>query len=155
MNTQKLPSFWSILWVSLVLCLIGWGGLVVLIYITLPTLAPRWLFFFLLTLAMSGIGLPIVYFLNRRFPASPPVVSGVVLREGMWFGVYGSLLSWLQMGRVLTPGLAMVLAVGLILVEFLLRLSEHSQWPSSRTAGTLNEQGLDENEDEDDEEEDE
>lgn len=155
MNIQKLPSFWSILWVSLVLCLIGWGGLVVLIYISLPTLAPRWLFFFLLTLAMSGIGLPIVYFLNRRFPASPPVASGVVLREGMWFGVYGSLLSWLQMGRVLTPGLAMVLAVGLILVEFLLRLSEHSQWPTSRATGTLNEQGLDENEDEDDEEEDE
>jgi hypothetical protein len=130
--SQKLPSFWSILWVSLFLGVIGWGGLVLLVFLTLPTLAPRWLFFFLLMLALSGSALPVVYFLNRRFPSDPPVDSAVVLREAMWVGIFGSLLAWLQMGRVLTTALMVVLAVGLILVEFLLRTSERSQWAPQR-----------------------
>ncbi len=152
MNTQKLPSFWSFLWISLVLCIIGWGGLLLLIFIALPTLAPRWLLFFLFTVALSGAAIPVTYFLNRRFPTDPPIDSGVVIREAMWFGVYGGLLAWLQMGRVMTSGLALVLAVGLVLVEFLLRLSEHSQWLPSRAPA---EAGAAEEEDEYDEEEDE
>lgn len=135
MTTQKLPSFWSFLWISLVLSVIGWGGLVLLVFMSLPTLGPRWLFFFLFTLAFSGLAMPVAYFLNRRFPSDPPVDGSVVLREGMWCGVFFSLLAWLQMGRVLTPGLAFVLAMGLVLVEFLLRLSERSQYsPNEKTA---------------------
>lgn len=129
---SKLPSFWLFAWVSLMLCLIGWGGLISLVITTLPNLAPRWLFFFLLTVACSGLALPFVYFLNRRFPSTPLVEGGVILREAMWFGVYGSLISWLQLGRVLTPGLAVVLAVGLVLVEYLLRLSERSSYAPGR-----------------------
>ncbi len=129
---QRLPSFWSILWISLFLAIIGWGGLLILVFITLPTLAPRWAFFFLLTLGLSGTALPVTYFLNRRFPTDPPVEGGVVLREAMWVGVYGSLLAWLQMGHVLTSGFVLVLAAGLLLVEFLLRLSERSQWSPSK-----------------------
>ena len=144
--SQKLPSFWAFLWISLVLFLIGWGGLVVLIMLTVPTLAPRWLFFFLLTLALSGTALPVAYFLNRRFPSDPPVDSSVVLREAMWFGVYGSLLAWLQLGRVLTSGLAIILAVGLILVEFLLRLGDGSAWKPARAPA----EAAGEDEDEDD-----
>lgn len=132
-KTQHLPSFWTILWVSIVLSVIGWGGLVLLVFMTVPTLAPRWLFFFLLTLALSGTSLPVTYFINRRFPTDPPVESGVVLREAMWVGIYGCLLSWLQMGRVLTPGLVFILALGLIVVELLLRLGERSTWQPSRS----------------------
>lgn len=132
MKSQKLPSFWAFLWISLVLALIGWGGLIVLIYLTLPTLLPRWLFFFLFTLALSGTALPLAYFLNRRFPVTPPVDGNVILREAMWVGVYGSLLVWLQLGRVLTSGLAIILAVGLVLVEFLLRLGDGSAWKPAR-----------------------
>jgi hypothetical protein len=133
--TKTLPTFWSILWVSLVLCTVGYGGLVFLLFLTLPELAPRWLFFFLITTALSGTALPVTFFLNRRFPSDPPVDSGVVLREAMWVGIYGSLLAWLQMGRVLTSGLIIVLGVGLLLVELLLRMSERSQWsPARRSA---------------------
>ncbi|RPJ42165.1 MAG: hypothetical protein EHM21_13160 [Chloroflexi bacterium] len=155
MNTQKLPSFWSFLWISLVLSVIGWGGLVLLVFLSLPTLGPRWLFFFLFTLAFSGLALPVAYFLNRRFPSDPPVDGGAVLREAMWCGVYFSLLAWLQMGRVLTAGLAFVLAVGLVLVEFLLRMGERSQYsPNQKTAavGASAEdlEDVDDDEDEDD-----
>lgn len=148
MNIQKLPSFWSILWISLILCLIGWGGLVFLVNMTVPTLAPRWLFFFLLTLALSGTALPVTYFLNRRFPTDPPIESGVIVREAMWIGVYGGLLAWLQMGRVLTSGLVIVLAFGMLLVELLLRLGERSQWSPGKSSKSQ------EPEDEDLEEED-
>lgn len=150
MNTQKLPSFWSFLWISLVLGVIGWGGLILLVFMTLPTLGPRWLFFFLFTLALSGTALPAVYFFNRRFPSNPPVDGGVVLREGMWVGVYASLLAWLQMGRVLTPGLALVLALGLVVVEFLLRMGERSQWsPEQQAAADAEDADADDAGDED------
>jgi hypothetical protein len=143
---RKLPSFWSFLWISLVLGVIGWGGLILLVFLTLPTLGPRWLFFFLFTLAFSGTVLPVVYFLNRRFPSAPPVDGGVVMREAMWVGVYGSLLAWLQMGRVLTSGLAFVLAMGFLVVEFLLRTGERSQWSPAQQPAPA---GMDDEEDED------
>lgn len=135
---------------------IGWGGLILLVFMTLPTLGPRWLFFFLATLAVSGTALPVVYFFNRRFPSNPPVDGGVVLREGMWVGVYASLLAWLQMGRVLTSGLALVLALGLVVIEFLLRMGERSQWSPGQQAaasaeGADDEDGDDDGYDEDDE----
>ena len=153
MNHPKLVSFFTFIWISLILCLIGWGGLVVLVIATLPTLGPRWSFFFLLTLALSGTALPVAYFLNRRFPTDPPADSSMVLRESMWFGVYGSLLAWLQMGRVLNTGLALVLGVGLVLVEFLLRLSERSQWSPGRNAPVTDPASGDEEEEEDEDEE--
>lgn len=151
MMNQRLPSFWSFLWVSIVLCLIGWGGLVCLIILTTPELGPRWLYYFLLTIALSGMALPLVYFINRRFPSDPPVESGAVLREAMWFGVYGSLISWLQLGRVLTSGLAVVLAVGLVLVEYLLRLGENSSYTPGLnvTSPDEDDQPIDPDEDED------
>jgi hypothetical protein len=134
---KKLGSYWIYLWISLFLSLAGWGGLVYLLLETLPDLGPRWLFFFFLMLALSGMSLPVTYFLNRRFPTTPPADSGVVLREAMWFGVYGCTLAWLQLGRVLTPGMAVVLAAGLILVEFLLRMGERSLWaPKEEDIGT-------------------
>jgi hypothetical protein len=132
MLNKKLPSFWFFLWVSFILSLIGWGGLAYLFLYTLPTLGPRWLFFFLVTVALSGTALPVVYFLNRRFPSDPPVEGSVILREAMWVGIYGSLLAWFQMGRVLSSGLVVVLAVGLVLVEFLMRLGDRSAWAPAK-----------------------
>ncbi len=128
MRAKTLPSFWIFFWISIFLCLAGWGGLVYLVLETLPYLGPRWLFFFFLMLAFTGPALPVVYFLNRRFPTEPPADGGVVLREAMWVGVYACALAWLQLGRVLNPGLVVVLAAGLLLVEFLLRLRERTVW---------------------------
>ncbi len=153
MNYPKLAPFHLFLWVSIVLCLIGYGGLVFVFFYTLPTLGPRWLFYFLLTLALTGTALPVAYLLNRRFPSMPPVENSVVLREAMWFGVFGSLTAWLRQGGVFTTGLALVLAAGLALVEFLLRLSERSQWSPERFNNPP-ETGPDEEQDDDDDEDD-
>jgi hypothetical protein len=127
-ENQKPPSFLSFIPTTLLLILIGWGGLIGLILYFPPDLGPRWLFFFLTTLALSGTFLPIVYFLHRRFPGNPPVEGNVILREAMWFGIYASALAWLQLGKMLNLVLALCLAGVLILIEGLLRMWERSRW---------------------------
>jgi len=128
MDTPKSPSFLFYLTTGVLLALIGWGGLAAVIIYTLPTIGPRWLFFFLGVLALAGTSLPLVYFLNRRFPSIPPVDPGVILRQAVWFGVYGSTLAWLQLGRMLSLTVAAILAGVLILIEGLLRMRERAMW---------------------------
>lgn len=122
------PSVKSVLPAAITLAVIGWGGLAAVVFLTLPTVGPRWLFFFLGVLALTGSALPAIAFLNRRFPSIPAADAGIILRQALWVGVYGSMLAWLQIGRVLTGPLALVLAIGLVIIEWLLRLREKSQW---------------------------
>ncbi len=113
---------------SLLLSLIGWGGLAAIIYYLPPTVWPRWLFFFSSVLALTGTVLPVVAYLNRRFPSDPPVTPGVVVREALLVGIYFPILAWLRIPRALTPALALLVAIALILVEWLLRIRERTQW---------------------------
>ena len=99
-----------------------------LVFYTRPTLWPRWLFFFSIVLAITGIVLPLMAFLNRRFPADPVAGRRVIVREASLLGIYTATLAWLQLGRVLTLGLGFLLAGGLVLVEFLIRLREKGRW---------------------------
>ncbi len=115
------------------LAAIGWGGLYMLFNYTLPTLGPRWLFFFLLMLGLSGAALPIVAFLNRRFPGETPTEGSTILRQSMWVGIFGSIVVWLNMGSVLNPTLATFLAAGFVVIEFLLRLRERARWEPEDT----------------------
>jgi hypothetical protein len=128
MDTHRSPRFLSVLWLTLFLGLIGWGGLIILIWTTVPYIWARWLFYFLFIMGISGAVLPFVYFLNRRFPGVPPADGYIILRQAIWFGIYGGTLAWLQSGRALTSWAAFFLAVGLMLVETLLRLFERSRW---------------------------
>jgi hypothetical protein len=117
---------------AIIMGLLGWVGLVFLIIYSLPLVGPRWLFFYLLTMAVTGTFLPGVAFLNLRFPSSPPPTTVVILRQSLWIGIYIPTLAWLQIGRVLSPALALLLALGFILIEWLLRLREKSQWRPTR-----------------------
>lgn len=128
MNPNTSPRVANFLPAALFLFIVGWGGLIALFVTTLPTVGPRWLFFFLCVMAFTGTMLPVVAFLNRRFQSTPPPTGVVIIRQSLWFAIYGATLIWLQMGRVLNPALAILLAIGLFLIEFLLRLSEKSQW---------------------------
>jgi hypothetical protein len=104
------------------------GGLDILFTQSLPSLGPRWLYFFLLLFALTGLALPVTAFLNLRFPSNPPANGNIVLRQALWFGVYGNLISWLQMDRELTLGLGIMIAGGMIVIEILIRLGERSRW---------------------------
>jgi hypothetical protein len=125
---EKHPPFLPILLTAIFLALVGWAGLYFLVMLTDPELGPRWLFYFLLTMAVTGTALPLVAFLNRRFPTTPPADEGVLLRQTTWVGVYFSLLMWLQSGRILNTMLAAFLAVSLALIEAVLRLNERTRF---------------------------
>ncbi|MBT3189894.1 MAG: hypothetical protein HN736_16265 [Anaerolineae bacterium] len=121
------PSFRPYLYPTLALAIVGWVGLYLLISFTLPTLLPRWAFFFLATLTLSGTALPVVYFFHRRFGADFPPAN-VITRQALWVGVYGATLSWLQLGKVVNLSIIIGLALGLIAIESLIRVREKSQW---------------------------
>jgi hypothetical protein len=131
MDTNPSPPVKDFLPAAFFLMLCGWVGLFSLVFYTLPTVGPRWLFFFLCVLALTGTALPVVAFINRRFPSLPPPTHGIIVRQSLWFAIYASTLIWLQIGRVFSITLAILLAIGLVIIEFLLRMSERSQWKPS------------------------
>ncbi|MFQ5924238.1 MAG: hypothetical protein ACE5M4_15485 [Anaerolineales bacterium] len=114
---------------ALLLIAIGGTGLILLMATTLPTLGPRWLFFFLLTIAVTGTALPFVWLLHKRFGPAP---SAVLLRQALWVALFVSLCVWLLINRSLTLSLGLLLGVGFILVEWFLRLLERSVWRPNR-----------------------
>jgi hypothetical protein len=128
MDTNLSPPVRTFIPAALILMILGWGGLFAIVAYTTPTGGSRWAFFFSAVLALSGTALPAVAYLNRRFPSTPPSTPAVILRQAIWIGIYLPTLAWLQIGRVLTPALALLLAIGLMLIEWLLRLRERSQW---------------------------
>jgi hypothetical protein len=113
---------------AVILMLIGWGGLYYVITQTLPYFLPRWVLFVLIFTALTGTALPVVYFFHRRFPDSAPAELVVIVRQAMWFGVFGATLAWLQLGRLVTVYVALILAGGLIAIEYFIRLREKSHW---------------------------
>jgi len=129
MNDDTSPSIGAFIFPAALFMLSGWGGLAALIYNTNPVdVLPRWLFFFLLTIAVTGTFLVPVAYLNRRFPSLPPVDGKVITRQATWFGILAATAAWLQTGRVLTTAILLLLMIGFALIEFLLRINERSQW---------------------------
>lgn len=113
---------------ALILIVVGWGGLYFIVTQTLPYVWPRWGFFVLSLMALTGTVLPIIYFFHIRFPDEIPAESYVIVRQAMWFGIYGSTLAWLQLGRLVTVYVILSLAGGLLAIEYFIRLRERSHW---------------------------
>jgi hypothetical protein len=115
---------------GVLLAAIGWTALVWLIFNSLPTVPNRWLFFLLFQVALSGTALPFVRYLHQRFdkPGSTPVTYDVLVRQSLWVGLLGVACLWLRIPRLLSLPLALVLIAALVMVEFLLRLRERTQW---------------------------
>ena len=113
---------------SLGLMIVGWSGLYFLVNQTLPYVWPRWGFFVLVFMALTGTALPIVYFLHRRFSGEKAAEANVIVRQALWFGVYGATLAWLQLGRLVTIYVILGLAGGLAAIEYFTRLREKSHW---------------------------
>ncbi len=128
MDSNQSPSVREVAPAALVLALIGWVGLVWLLDSTRPTIGPRWLFFFLCVLAVSGTSLPFVAYIHRRFPSQPPVQMKTIVREALWISVYFTALLWLQIAHLLSPTVAVLLGIGIFAIEWLLRVRESSRW---------------------------
>ncbi len=127
---ERNPSAAQYISSALFLALVGWGGLALIIFVfNLPPLVwARWGFFALWFIGLTGVALPVTYFLNLRFPSDPPAEPGAIVRQAVWVGVYGSVLIWLQLGHLITLWVWMGLAGGLIGIEYLVRLRERARW---------------------------
>ena len=108
---------------------LGWIGLIALFVLAIPTAFPLWLFFVCWLVALTGTAAPFVRLLHRRFAprAGPPAPGGVILRQSLWVGIYGATCAWLQIGRVLSVPVALLLALSLIAIEWFLRARERSR----------------------------
>lgn len=126
-KSSFLPPFGKIFVTSAVLFIIGGAGLGYIFLFLEPRLGPRWLMYFFLTLAGSGISLPFLYLLQRRI-TKEYVSTNVLLRESIFFAIFLDLLLWMQIGRMLTNLIIFLLAAGLILLEFFLRMAEKASF---------------------------
>ncbi len=75
--------------------------------------------------AVTGLVLPFVFFLNKRFGGtSPNQTPGflLTLRQAMWVGLWIAFCTWLQMNRTLGIAIVILVAVVFILFEFLLQV---------------------------------
>ena len=127
-NTNQLPNIKSYLPLIMILLFIGFGGLFILFNLTQPTLWPRWLFFFMVVLGITGLAMPVVIFLYHRFPSGYIPSQQVVIRQSLWAGIYVSLMIWLSLGQVFNLGLGLIILMGIILLEIILRFGERSLW---------------------------
>jgi hypothetical protein len=121
---KEKPNFGPFGVSALALAVIGWVGLYLILNKTLPFVWSRWGFFALLLMALTGMALPIVFYLHRRFPTEPPADADVIIRQATWVGIYGATLAWLQLGRLVTLYVILGLAGGLIAAEYFIRMRE-------------------------------
>ncbi len=125
-SEQTPPDHIGVLIAAVLMALIGWGGLYLLVTTELPRVGPRWLFFVLLHLAVTGTVLPLVRFLNVRFTSMerelPP--GGVIVRQSIWIGLFVITCTWLQIPRVLSWPIVFFLVLIFVVVEIFLRSRE-------------------------------
>ncbi|MCA9914008.1 MAG: hypothetical protein KC496_11690 [Anaerolineae bacterium] len=112
---------------SVLLMLIGWGGLYQLVSHTLPRIGGElWLFFLLLQIAVTGTVIPLVRYLNVRLT---PIrlelpTSGIIVRQSTWVGLFIVTCAWLQIPRALSLPLVIFLIMVFVVVEVFLRSRE-------------------------------
>lgn len=125
MNTRDYSSLTI---TAAVLMVTGWLGLILLVNFALPTLGPRWLFYLLWVMAITGTAIPFVRFLNHRLSGERMALPGVLLRQSVLVGIFGATLAWLQISRVLNPLIAVLVGAALAAMEWFLRIRERSRW---------------------------
>jgi hypothetical protein len=125
------------------LAIIGWGGAAAVVFLTLPFLLPRWLFFFSMFLALTGTAVPFVWYLNRRFAPDRFPSEGILMRETLEVASLGVFLIWLQAGRMFTAFLGWAFFGAFLAVELLLRLYENSRWTPNLSDDAQSAAGVD------------
>jgi hypothetical protein len=128
MEPRPNSSFRPYLSSAISLIVVGWGAAAFAVFTLDPTVWARWLLFFGSTLGLTGFAMPVTWFLNLRFPSEPPAGSTVIVRQAIWVGLYGVLLVWLQQARLVTLWTGLGLAIGLVAIEYLIRMREKARW---------------------------
>jgi hypothetical protein len=103
---------------GVVVALLSWGGLGYLVLTQPPSALTKAMFFPLLFLAVTSTAVAGLARLRGRLGNEDE--PGVVLRQGAWAGLFVILCAGLQMGRMLEPIVALVMAAILVLMEMFL-----------------------------------
>jgi hypothetical protein len=116
----------GMLFAAVIMAVLSWLGLYWLVTNERPLVGPRFVFFLLLMTAVASTAIPFVRYLNLRFvPVTRPLpASGVIVRQGVWIGLFVVICAWLQMLRALTLPIAFFLGLALIVIEIFLRTRE-------------------------------
>lgn len=78
-----------------------------------------------IVVTVTGLALPVAYFMNRRFNPlykSTPPPTLVTIRQSVWVGLLVAFSIWLQMNRTFGIAVAALVAVIFVLFELLLQL---------------------------------
>jgi len=134
-QTERTESRLAINLAAWFLAVIGWAGVIVTTNFLIPTVGPRWLFFMVWFVALTGTAVPFANFLHRRFTGRNPS-EVVALREAIWVGLFGATCAWLQLGRALNWATGLLLAAALLAIEIFLILRARSQWKPNDTTTT-------------------
>jgi hypothetical protein len=126
--SRRANSLSTLSLAAILLAAFGWLGLILIMQGTLPTVGPRWLFFFCLMAAATGTALPFVRLLRRRFSSDKSPSAAIIMRQSLWVAFFVTLCAWLAMNRSFSLPLAFLLGVGLVIIEWLVRLLERSAW---------------------------
>ena len=119
--------------IAVLLMAFGWLGIAEIVRGSVPTLRTVFQFLLLLFFAVSGTAMPFVFYLNVRFVplarALPP--SLVIVRQSAWVaffvvGCAGMQLLYVGAERALNLWSALLLALGLLLLEWRIRLREQN-----------------------------
>ena len=126
-TTSRPPDHMGALLASLLMMLIGWGGLAQLVLTTRPRIGGEmWLLFALLQIAVTGTALPIVRYFNVRFTPIhmevPP--AGVIVRQSVWVGLLVVTYAWLLIPRALSLSIALFLVLVFVIIEIFIRSRE-------------------------------
>lgn len=132
MNEKLSYNYRGLMLAALFLICGGWLGLYFVMVNTLPTLGPRWLYYVLWTSTATGTALPFLWLLNKRFRSQAPAPPKVLLREGLFFGLWAAICLWLRLNLMLNLTLALLIGIGILTIEWLLRLIERSTWKPGR-----------------------
>ncbi|MCL4871355.1 MAG: hypothetical protein KJ063_20545 [Anaerolineae bacterium] len=75
-----------------------------------------------ITAIVTGLALPLVYYLNIRFGKARFPRFLLILRQSMWVGAWVAFCVWLQMNRTFGIAIALLVAAVLIIFEILLQV---------------------------------
>lgn len=110
---------------TILIAVLSWLGLWGLIQ--LPVTGPtRTLFLIVLLTAISSTSMPLTAYLNARFGRcrDERTFQARFVRQSIWLGLLIVILAWLQMRRILTTTLALILSAVFILTETFLLTRE-------------------------------
>lgn len=117
----------GVLLASLIMFIVGWGGLAFLVVNTRPRIGGEiWLFFILLQIAVTGSAIPIMRLVSQRLEPMPDraPLTGVVVRRSVWVGIIVVTCAWLLIPRYFTLPILLILILLFVVIEIFLRSRE-------------------------------